>query len=116
MKNNRKEDMSKAYPLFLLKIQSYDMINTQIWMETGQPVISGVSEDFHRHKGLIFEVLEIIPVLLAGEAGTVFVDTFEFAVAHDFGLGIVDLQGAEQGDEGSALLGGTGVGRLPMLV
>ena len=43
-------------------------------------------------------------------------DASEFAVAHDFGMGVVDLQGAEQGDEGSALLGGTGVGRLPMLV
>lgn len=43
-------------------------------------------------------------------------DASEFAVAHNLGLGIVDLQGAEQGDEGSALLGGAGVGRLPMLV
>ena len=65
---------------------------------------------------LIFEVIEIIPVLLAGEAGTIFVDAFEFVVAHDLGMGIVHLQGAEQSDEGSALLGGTGVGRLPMLV
>ena len=43
-------------------------------------------------------------------------DTFQFAVAHDFGMGIVDLQGAEQGDEGGTLLGGTGVGSAPMLV
>ena len=43
-------------------------------------------------------------------------DTFEFAVAHDLGMGVVDLQGAEQGDEGSTLLEGTGVGRAPMLV
>ena len=43
-------------------------------------------------------------------------DAFEFAVAHDLGMGIVDLQGAEQGDEGSALLEGAGVGRAPMLV
>ena len=43
-------------------------------------------------------------------------DTSEFTVAHDFGLGIVDFQGAEQGDEGSALLGGTGVGSTSMLV
>ena len=43
-------------------------------------------------------------------------DTFEFAVAHDLGMGIVDLQGAEQSNEGGALLGGTGVGRAPMLV
>ena len=43
-------------------------------------------------------------------------DASEFAVAHDFGMGVVDLQGAEQGDEGSALLGGAGVGSTPMLV
>ena len=43
-------------------------------------------------------------------------DIGQFAVAHNFGMGIVDLQGAEQGDEGGALLGGTGVGSLPMLV
>ena len=85
-------------------------------METGKPVISGVSEDSHHHGVLIVEVLEIVTILLAGEAGTIFVDAFEFAVAHDFGMGIVDLQGAEQGDEGSTLLGGTGVGRAPMLV
>ena len=65
---------------------------------------------------LIFEVLEIVSVLLAGEAGTVFVDASEFAVAHDLGLGIVHLQGAEQGDEGSTLLEGARVGRTSMLV
>ena len=43
-------------------------------------------------------------------------DAFEFAVAHDLGMGIVDLQGAEQGDEGGALLEGACVGRAPMLV
>ena len=85
-------------------------------MEASKPVISGVSEDCHRHKGLIFEVLEIVTILLAGETGTVFVDAFEFAVAHDLGMGIVHLQGAEQGNEGSALLGGAGVGRTSMLV
>lgn len=43
-------------------------------------------------------------------------DAFEFAVAHDLGMGIVDLQGAEQGDEGSTLLESTGVGGLPLFV
>jgi len=44
------------------------------------------------------------------------VDAFEFAVAHDLGVGVVDLQGAEQGDEGSALGWGTGVGGTAFLV
>ena len=65
---------------------------------------------------LIFEVLEIVTILFTREAGTVFVDTFEFAVAHNLGIGVIDLQGAEQSDEGGTLLGGTGVGRTPMLV
>ena len=43
-------------------------------------------------------------------------DIGQFAVAHDLGVGIVHLQGAEQGDEGGALLGGACVGRAPMLV
>ena len=43
-------------------------------------------------------------------------DASEFAVAHDLGMGVVDLQGAEQGDEGSALLEGTGVGSAPLFV
>ena len=34
-------------------------------------------------------------VLATVEAGTGFVDTFEIAVADDFGIGIVDLQRAE---------------------
>ena len=43
-------------------------------------------------------------------------DASEFAVAHDFGMGIVDLQGAEQSNEGSTLLEGTGVGSAPLFV
>jgi hypothetical protein len=44
----------------------------------------------------IREVLEVVPILLAGEAGAGFVDAFEFTVAHDLGIRIVDLQGAEE--------------------
>jgi len=44
------------------------------------------------------------------------VDASEFAVAHDLGMRVVDLQGAEQGDEGGALLEGTGVGSAPLFV
>ena len=43
-------------------------------------------------------------------------DAFEFAVAHDLGIGVVDLQGAEQGDEGSALGWRAGVGGAAFLV
>ena len=43
-------------------------------------------------------------------------DASEFAVAHNLGMGVVDLQGTEQSDEGGALLGGARVGRTPMLV
>ena len=43
-------------------------------------------------------------------------DAFEFAVTHDLGIGVVDLQGAEQGDEGSALGWGAGVGGAAFLV
>ena len=43
-------------------------------------------------------------------------DAFEFAVTHDLGIGVVDLQGAEQGDEGSALGWRAGVGGAAFLV
>ena len=37
-------------------------------------------------------------------------DAFELAVADDFGIGVIELQRAEQGDEGCTLGRGTGVG------
>ena len=43
-------------------------------------------------------------------------DAFEFAVAHNLGMGVVHFQGAEQSDEGGTLLEGTGVGSAPMLI
>ena len=61
-------------------------------------------------------VLEVVSVLAARERGAGFVDAFEFAVAHDLGIGVVDLQGAEQGDEGSALGRRAGVGGAAFLV
>ena len=61
-------------------------------------------------------VLEKLILLARQETGAVLVNVGEFTVAQNFGVGVVDLQGTEQGDEGSALLGGTGVGRAPMLV
>ena len=43
-------------------------------------------------------------------------DTFEFTVAHDLGIGIVDLQGAEQGNEGCTLGRCPGVGFVAFLI
>ena len=43
-------------------------------------------------------------------------DAFEFAVAHDLGIGVVDLQGAEQGDEGCSLGWRAGVGSAAFLI
>ena len=43
-------------------------------------------------------------------------DAFEFTVAHDLGIGIVDLQGAEQGDEGCPLGRSPGIGFLAFLI
>ena len=61
-------------------------------------------------------MLEVVSVLLTTEAGTVLVDAFEFAVAYDLGIGVVDLQRAEQGDEGGTLGWGTGVGSTATVV
>ena len=58
--------------------------------------------------GQVRETGEVISVLLAGEAGAVFVDTFEFAVTLDLGIGIVHLQRSQQGDESRLLCRGTG--------
>jgi hypothetical protein len=35
--------------------------------------------------------LEVIAIFLAGEAGTGFVDTFEFTVTHNLGIRIIDF-------------------------
>ena len=43
-------------------------------------------------------------------------DAFEFTVAHDLGIGIVDLQGAEQSDKGCTLGRSPGVGFMAFLV
>ena len=55
-------------------------------------------------------VPEIIAIFLTGEGWAVFVDAFEFAVAYDLGIRVIDLQTSEQGDEGCTLGWGTGVG------
>ena len=66
--------------------------------------------------GLAPELSEVVSVLLAGEAGAVFVYAFEFAVPLDLGIGIVRLQRSQQGDESRLLCRGTGVGWFPVLV
>ena len=43
-------------------------------------------------------------------------DTFQLTMAHDGGIGIVFLEGTEEGDEGRTLFGGSGVGGLTFLV
>ena len=43
-------------------------------------------------------------------------DAFELAMPHDLGIGIVDLQGAEQGDEGCTLGRSAGVGRTALSI
>ena len=60
------------------------------------------------HNGLA-EVLEIVAVLAAGEGGAVFVDAFEFTVAYNLCIGVIEFQRADQGDEGCTLSWGTGV-------
>ena len=43
-------------------------------------------------------------------------DTFQLAVAHDLGIGVIDLQRAKQGDEGSSLFWGTRIGSVAFLI
>ena len=43
-------------------------------------------------------------------------DAFEFTVTEDLGIGVIDLQGSEQGDEGCTLGRGTGVFSTTFLV
>lgn len=69
-----------------------------------------------RNEGLTLEVLEIVAILLAGETGAVFVDAFEFTVAFDLSIGVIGLQGAEQGNEGCTLFWRPGIVSTAFLV
>ena len=51
--------------------------------------LSITAQRFFVEKDLIREFVEVVAVLLTGERGAVFVDTFQFAVAHDLGVGVV---------------------------
>jgi hypothetical protein len=44
------------------------------------------------------------------------VDAFELTMAHDLGIGVINLQASEQGDEGCTLGRGTGVGSATTVV
>ena len=59
---------------------------------------------------------DVAVFLLGVEAGAVFLDAGEVAVAEDDGLGVVFAQGAQQGVEGGFLLGGAGVPGAAFLV
>ena len=67
-------------------------------------------------EGLIAKALELGAELTDGEAGAGLVNTLQFTVAHDLGIGIVLLQRTEQRVEGELLGGSPGVGRTALLV
>ena len=68
------------------------------------------------NKVLVAELLDLGPEGADGEGGTGLVDTLQFAVADNLGIGIVLLQGAEQREEGLLLGRGAGVGGAAFLV
>ena len=43
-------------------------------------------------------------------------DSLELPMAYDFGIGVIDFQRAEQGDEGCTLSRGAGVGRATTVI
>ena len=57
--------------------------------------LSITAQRFFVEKDLIRELVEVVAVLLTEERGTVFVYAFQFAVAHDLGIGVVCLQTTE---------------------
>ena len=61
-------------------------------------------------------VLEKLILLARQETGAVLVNIGEFTVAQNFGVGVIDLEAAQQGYQGSLLRWGSRVGSAPMLV
>jgi len=53
---------------------------------------------------------------LTREAGAGFVDAFEFTVAEDLGIGVIDLERPEEGNQGCTLFRGAGIGIVAILV
>jgi len=61
-------------------------------------------------------VLEISILLARQKTRAILVDIGELAVTQDLGVGVIDLETAQQGYQGSLLRWGSRVGRAPMLV
>ena len=60
--------------------------------------------------------LERFVLLARQETRAILVDIGEFTVAQNLGVGVIDLEAAQQGYQGSLLRWGARVGRAPMLV
>ena len=61
-------------------------------------------------------VLEISILLARQETGAILVDIGELAVTQDLGVGVIDLETAQQGYQGCLLRWGARVGRAPLFV
>ena len=61
-------------------------------------------------------VLEKLKFLARQKTGAVLVDIGKLAVAQNLGVGVIDLEAAQQGYQGGLLRWGARVGRAPMLV
>lgn len=61
-------------------------------------------------------LIEISILLARQETGAILVDIGQFAMAQDFGVGVIDLEAAQQGYQGCLLRWGARVGSSPMLV
>ena len=61
-------------------------------------------------------VLEKLKFLARQKTGAVLVDIGKLAVAQNLGVGVIDLEAAQQGYQSGLLRWGSRVGRAPMLV
>ena len=61
-------------------------------------------------------VLEKLKFLARQKTGAVLVDIGKLAVAQNLGVGVIDLEAAQQGYQGGLLRWGARVGRTTMLV
>ena len=61
-------------------------------------------------------LIEISILLARQETGAILVDIGQLAVTQDLGVGVIDLEAAQQGYQGGLLRWGSRVGRAPMLV
>ena len=61
-------------------------------------------------------VLEISILLARQETGAILVDIGQLTVTQDLGVGVIDLETAQQGYQGCLLRWGARVGRAPLFV